>query len=399
MSSSKKNNIPPPATPQTFPVIGIGASAGGLQAFKDLLQAIPEDSGMAYVLVQHLAPSHESLLPEILARTTKLPVIEITDDIHLAPNHIYVIPSAKILTAVDGVLKLSGRTEKYRNFCIDIFFRSLGEVHKELAAGVVLSGTGTDGTLGLKAIKEYGGVTIAQDQSAAYHDMPQHAVDAGVVDFILPPQEIPKQLLQISSNYSTVDVLLKETPPAKKGDESSFKQILLLLHQRSGVDFTFYKQNTIHRRLARRMALHKCLKIADYLKFLRSDKPEQAALFQDMLIPVTSFFRDPKTFDALCNEIFPLLFKKSSSPNSSSTRESFHTKERRKQSPYASGLQDAPQAKKPIALLYACTNILVKNYRVCGCSCLLPIFLKWLSKKQEQAFTAQPICCTLVMHG
>lgn len=134
MPASKKNKTTPPPTPQNFPVVGIGASAGGLDAFKQLLKAIPEDSGMAYVLVQHLALTHESMLPEILARVTKLPVNEITDDIHLAPNHIYVIPSAKILTATDGVLKLSERTEKYRNFAIDIFFRSLGEVHKELAA-------------------------------------------------------------------------------------------------------------------------------------------------------------------------------------------------------------------------------------------------------------------------
>ncbi|MEO6832327.1 MAG: chemotaxis protein CheB [Chitinophagaceae bacterium] len=299
----------PVATPQLFPVVGVGASAGGLDAFKRLLTAIPEDSGMAYVLVQHLSPTHESILPEILQRVTKIPVHEITDEIHLAPNHIYIIPAAKILSAYDGVLSLSPRENFKTNLPIDIFFKSLAEVHKELAVGVVLSGTGSDGTLGLKDIKDYGGITIAQDsESSSYKDMPQHAVDSGVVDFILPPEEIPGQLLQINSNFpKTTGVIVDDTPP--RDDEIIFKQILLLLHQRSGVDFTYYKQNTIHRRIARRIGMRKKEKLSSYLKFLRGDKAEQDALFQDMLIPVTSFFRDPKIFETLRSSIFPMLFK------------------------------------------------------------------------------------------
>jgi len=309
MASPKKNKTQPPATVQNFPIVGIGASAGGLDAFKRLLAAIPENSGMAYVLVQHLDPSHESILPEILQRVTKIPVHEITDDIHLAPDHIYIIPSNKILTSTDGVLQLNPREKKILNLSIDIFFTSLADVHKEFAVGVVLSGTGSDGTLGLKAIKEHGGISIAQDsESAAYDSMPQSAVNAGVVDFVLAPEKIPAQLLQINSAYK-INHFYKDEEEIPKDDEGIFKQILLVLRQRSGVDFTYYKQPTFHRRIARRIALAKKKNLAEYLKFLRSDKAEQDALFQDVLIPVTSFFRDPKTFQTLTESVFPALFK------------------------------------------------------------------------------------------
>ncbi len=303
-----KSKSQPPATLQNFPIVGIGASAGGLDAFKSLIKAIHENSGMAYVLVQHLDPSHESILPEILQRVTKIPVLEITDDIHLAPDHIYVIPSNKMLISVDGVLKLTDRAKKI-NLSIDIFFTSLADVHKEFAVGVVLSGTGSDGTLGLKAIKAQGGISIAQDiESAAYDGMPQSAINAGVVDFILAPEKIPEQLSHINSTYSSTHVF-KEEEELPKDDEAVFKQILSLLRQRTGVDFTYYKQPTFHRRIARRIAITKKKNLADYLKFLRTDKSEQDALFQDVLIPVTSFFRDPKTFQFLSSNIFPALFK------------------------------------------------------------------------------------------
>ncbi len=310
MAAPKKNKTKsqPPATVQNFPIVGIGASAGGIDAFKRLLTAIPEDSGMAYVLVQHLDPSHESILPEILQRVTKIPVHEISEDIHLAPDHIYVIPSNKMLVSTDGVLKLSERARKI-NLSIDVFFTSLADVHKEFAVGVVLSGTGTDGTLGLKAIKEHGGISFAQDsESAAFDSMPQSAVNAGVVDFILAPESIPAQLLQINKAYKTSH-FYKDEEEIPKDDEYVFKQILLLLRQRSGVDFTYYKLPTFHRRIARRIAIAKRKNLSEYLNFLRTDKAEQDALFQDVLIPVTSFFRDLKTFQILTESIFPALFK------------------------------------------------------------------------------------------
>ena len=295
-----KDKTPPPASVQNFPIVGIGASAGGLDAFKRLLKAIPHNSGMAYVLVQHLDPSHDSILPEILSRTTTIPVHEITDDIKLAPDHIYIIPANKILISTDGVLKLAIRDKKILNLSIDIFLNSLAEVHKELAIGVVLSGTGSDGTLGLKAIREHGGITLAQDsESAAYDGMPKSAIQAGVVDFVLPPEDMPAQLLQIVGSYKINHVFKEEEQELPKDDDFVFKQILLVLRQCSGVDFTYYKQPTLQRRIARRIAIAKKKNLTDYLKLLRSNKAEQDALFQDVLIPVTSFFRDSKTFHTL----------------------------------------------------------------------------------------------------
>ncbi len=297
-----------------FPVVGIGASAGGLDAFKKLLKAIPENSGMAYVLVQHLDPSHESLLQELLQKVTNIPVLEIADDIKVQPDHIYIIPSNKMLIANDGVLELSPRPAKSkneRNLPIDLFFTSLAEVHQSHAIGVVLSGTASDGTMGLKAIKDHGGITFAQDEaSAAYEGMPHSAVQAGVVDFILPPEKIPKKLLEVTKiingngNGNGQD---EENLPLQ--DEDVFKQILSLLRIRKGTDFTYYKQTTIRRRILRRMAINKNEEPAAYLKHLRDNKPEQDVLYQDLLIPVTSFFRDAKTFDNLCQNVFPLLVK------------------------------------------------------------------------------------------
>ena len=292
-----------------FPVVGIGASAGGLEAFKKLLNAIPENSGMAYVLVQHLHPGHESMLPEILQKVTKIPVLEISDDIKVMPNHIYIIPSNKMMIANDGVLQLTPRAanKNQLNLPIDLFFTSLAEVHQSHSIGVVLSGTASDGTNGLKAIKEHGGITFAQDsESAAYNGMPDSAIQAGVVDFILAPEKIPEKLLEvtkITNGNSDVDGNIP------RQDEDHFKQMLALLRVRKGTDFTYYKQTTILRRILRRMAFNKNEEPADYLKFLRASKLEQDILYQDLLIPVTSFFRDPKSFENLCETVFPQIIK------------------------------------------------------------------------------------------
>ena len=292
-----------------FPVVGIGASAGGLDAFKRLLKAIPEDSGMAYILVQHLDPAHESILADLLQRVTKIPVQEITDNVQVMPDHIYIIPSNKLLTATDGVLQLSARLPKnQRNLPIDVFFASLAEVHQSHAIGVVLSGTASDGTLGLKAIKDYGGITFAQEQqSAAYDAMPQSAIDAGVVDFILPPEMIPQQLLRLNNTGKASPI--NEEGYTEQAREDGFKKILSLLRMKRGVDFTYYKQTTIRRRIDRRIAL--CMKgsMAEYLVFLRENGAELDILYQDLLIPVTQFFRDPKMFDKLSETVFPILLK------------------------------------------------------------------------------------------
>ncbi len=293
-----------------FPVVGIGASAGGLAAFKQLLGAITADSGMAYVLVQHLDPNHESMLPEILQKVCKIPVLEISDDIKVEPNHVYVIPSNKIMIASDGILMLAPRPAKSKLHLInpiDLFLSSLAEVHLTHSIGIILSGTGQDGTIGLKTIKEHGGLTIAQDEfSAAYESMPKSAIDAGVVDFILTPEKIPEKLLEVTSILSAVKL---NDANFILEDEEVFRQIIALLRSRKGADFTYYKQTTIRRRIHRRMAMNSMTSPHSYLKFLQADKLEQLQLFQDVLIAVTSFFRDPKVFDNLSDSLFPLIIK------------------------------------------------------------------------------------------
>ena len=297
-----------------FPVVGVGASAGGLEAFKQLLRAIPEKSGLAYILVQHLDPFHESILAEILQKVTNIPVSEITDNVKVVPDHIYIIPSNKILVATDGVLKLDQRPPKpQKNMPIDIFFSSLAEIHQEHAIGIVLSGTGMDGTQGLKAIKDNGGLTFAQElESAAYDGMPFSAISSNSVDFILTPDKIPEKLLELGRTINST-ANNPEYPDREK--ENIFKQIILLLRQQRGIDFTYYKQTTIRRRILRRMVMHKVNEIKEYLMLLKENKSEQDNLFQDLLIPVTSFFRDIQTFDNLCETTFPALIKNKSLTN------------------------------------------------------------------------------------
>jgi len=292
-----------------FPVVGIGASAGGLAAFRRFVKAIPQSSGMAYVLVQHLDPDYESNLPGILQKETIVPVLVITDEIKVEPDHIYIIPSNKMLVANDGVLKLSPRPKKIRgqlNLPIDLFFTSLAEIHRAAAIGIVLSGKASDGTAGLRAIKDHGGITFAQDEgSAEYNEMPQAAIRAEVVDYIMSPEEIPGKLIQLKDHF----ILNAHTEIQKFGaeDELAYEHILNLLAGRKKTDFTYYKQNTVHRRIARRMAVTEKATPEDYYRYLQDSIPEQDALYQDLLIPVTSFFRDTKVFDSLCKSTFPQI--------------------------------------------------------------------------------------------
>jgi two-component system CheB/CheR fusion protein len=296
-----------PNTDQQFPVVGIGASAGGLEAFKLFLQSVPENSGMAYVYVQHLSPDHESYLPSILQKFTKTPVHLIADNVHLEPDHIYIIPPGSMLTASDGMLKLEPIKNK-KSKTIDLFFSSLGVVHQSFAVGVVLSGALNDGTLGLQVIKSYGGITFSQDEaSAAFDSMPKSAIQSGAVDFILPADQIIAKLITINQPFHSeyTEAEIKKHEPEE--DEEVFRQLLTVLRIRRGVDFTNYKQSTIKRRIVRRIALNKIDKPRDYLTFLRENKNEQDALYNDMLISVTNFFRDPHSFEVLCNNIFPRL--------------------------------------------------------------------------------------------
>lgn len=297
-----------------FPVVGVGASAGGLAAFKKFIRAIPENSGMAYVLVQHLDPNHESLLAEILQKSTTIPVLEITDDIKVAPNTIYIIPSNKMLLANDGVLELSPRPKperNNRNLPIDLFFSSLAAVHNSHSLGVVLTGTGNDGTAGLKAIKEEGGITFAQDEaSSEWKDMPRNAVAAGVVDFVMPPEEIPQKIIDLITNSFKSG---NEKEGIANTHEDLFENILNLLYTRKGTDFTYYKQTTIQRRILRRMFINQQKDIPSYFSYLKENPKEQDVLYQDLLIPVTSFFRDPDVFNRLCDLTLPTIVQNNKS--------------------------------------------------------------------------------------
>ncbi len=306
-TDQKKKRV---TTEKLFPVVGIGASAGGLAAFKALLKAIPEDSGMAFVLVQHLDSNHESQLPDILQKVTIVPVKEFSDKTIIEPNHIYVMPSNKVMEASDGKIQLAPLPEKIKNEVshpINLFFSALAETYESHAIGVVLSGTASDGTKGLKAIKDHGGITFAQDtKSAGYSGMPNSAIQSGMVDFVLPPDKIPAKLLEVTQIANT-STDLKE--PQSLNEDDVFRQIIALLRVRNGTDFAYYKQTTIRRRILRRMAINKYKKVTAYLEYLRENKKEQDILYQDILIPVTSFFRDPNIFEKLSSTYLPQIIK------------------------------------------------------------------------------------------
>ncbi|OWK43133.1 chemotaxis protein CheB [Fimbriiglobus ruber] len=295
-----------------FPIVGIGASAGGLDAFKQLLQALPADTGAAFVLVQHLAPTHVSMLADILARSTTMPVVEVKDEPRVTPNCVYVIPPNRTMVMIDGHLRLLPREEgRGQHRPVDAFLRSLAEQDSHQAVGVILSGTGTDGTFGLAAIKAEGGITFAQDGTAQQDGMPKSAIAAGCVDFILPPDEIAAELARIGRHpYVTPD---PPGPLAAAGNEplpsAAVGNVLQLLHKTTGVDFRNYRSTTLYRRITRRMLLHKLDGLDEYLRLLRSDAAEVQSLYRDILISVTAFFRDPQSIDALKTTVFPALLK------------------------------------------------------------------------------------------
>lgn len=285
-----------------FSVVGIGASAGGLEAFTALLKALPADTGMAFVLVQHMDPAHASSLSKVLSRATAMPVKEVTRDTGVEPNQVYVMPSSADITIHAGVLHLVDRHDAGgTHLPIDHFFTSLAEDRNSAAIGVILSGTASDGTHGLQAIKQEGGITFAQDEASARHrGMPGSAVASGCVDFVLPPEQIAATLIRISRQPG-----LAVSPSAVVSDQDTFRQVCQFLHSVTGVDFLQYKPATISRRIGRRMALQKIDKLQDYLQYLRKNSAEVGALYQDIFIHVTGFFRDPHAFRALRARILP----------------------------------------------------------------------------------------------
>ncbi len=294
-----------------IPVTGIGASAGGLEAFTQLLEHLPSDTGMAFVLVQHLSAKHESVLSSLLAKATRMPVAEVRDGMAIEANHVYVIPPDTNMVVVNGNLQLRPRPEPTGPLLsIDYFFTSLAEDRKEKAIGVLLSGTASDGTEGLKAIKAEGGITFAQDEkSARYAAMPAHAAAAGCVDFVLPPEEIAKELTRIARHpYLRRTAAPLPVEPSVTGDTGLLK-VFGMLRNLTAVDFSFYKPTTIKRRIERRLVLHRLPNLSKYVAYLHDHPQEVDALYKDLLIHVTSFFRDRGTFDALKKKVFPALIK------------------------------------------------------------------------------------------
>ena len=352
-----------------YAIVGVGASAGGLEAYQELLRALPVDTGMGFVLVQHLDPVHESALTQLLARDSSMPVHEVRQNMRVEPNTVYVIPPNKQMAIVGGVLKLSPRG-KVRGAArsIDFFFEALAQDQRERAIGVVLSGTASDGTLGLEMIKAEGGLTFAQDESAKYDSMPRSAIAAGCVDFVMSPAEMAAELTRIASHPYVKNAVIEpavlaphamgdaaapamaseaereddqqespDAPLASGGHgtprtgsrqakqeaaaatsaapdavQDEFRRILLLLRNHCGVDFSLYKSNTIQRRVSRRLVLNKHHTLTEYALFLKGNTKELDALYSDVLISVTSFFRNPEAFDTLKRSVFPKLLSERS---------------------------------------------------------------------------------------
>ena len=320
MIAKNKSTKPPPkakadgpqetlACATAFPIVGIGASAGGLAAFEAFFSGMPVDTdpGMAFVLVQHLAPDHKSILTELVRRYTRMQVFEVEDGMEVQSNCAYIIPPNRDMAFLNGTLQLlEPVAPRGRRMPIDFFFRSLAQDQRERAIGVVLSGTGSDGTLGVRAIKGEGGMIMAQNPESTEHDgMPRSAIGTGLVDFELPPAEMPARLIAYVTH-----AFGKPPRPATPAptSENALKKIFVLLRARTGHDFSQYKPSTIQRRIERRMAVHQIETIDGYVKFIQQTSAEVDALFRDMLIGVTGFFRDPEAFKALEEQVIPKLF-------------------------------------------------------------------------------------------
>ena len=298
-----------PASP-SFPIVGIGASAGGLAAFEAFFSGMPAatDPGMAFVLVQHLAPDHKSILSDLIRRYTRMAVFEVEDGMVVQPNCAYIIPPGRDMAFLNGTLQLLEPSEpRGQRLPIDFFFRSLALDQHERAIGIVLSGTGSDGTQGVRAIKAEGGMVMAQNTASTEFDgMPRSALATGLVDYELPAAEMPAQLIAYAQ-HAFGKLPKSTTLPALK-DESAMKKIFILLRTQTSHDFSKYKPSTIHRRIERRMAVHQIERIDGYVKYLQQTPAEVEALFRDLLIGVTNFFRDPEAFQVLEDQVIPRLF-------------------------------------------------------------------------------------------
>ncbi|MEJ6483489.1 chemotaxis protein CheB [Nostoc punctiforme UO1] len=295
---------------ELFPIVGIAASAGGLEAFTQLLNHLPIDTGMAFVLIQHLDPNQKSLLSDILAKETEMPVREVENGMVVEPNQVYVIPPNAKMTLAQGVLQLIAREKIHGKYMpADAFFASLAAERGSKAISVVLSGSNGDGAQGSEAIKAAGGITFAQcEESAQFSEMPNTAIATGDVDFILPPRKIAEELALIARHPNVTSPSSQAVEPLSKS-ETALPTIFAMLLTTTGVDFTHYKQTTLNRRIARRIVLYNLESLEDYVQYLQNHPDEVQALYQEILISVTSFFRDPEAYQALKERVFPAIAK------------------------------------------------------------------------------------------
>ena len=293
------------SAPADFLIVGIGASAGGIQALKEFFANVPADSGIAYVVILHMSPEHESKLAEILQTTSPIPVIQVRQLTKVEPDHVYVVPPSHNLAMKDGHLGLAHMiAAEERRSPVDLFFRTLADTNDSRAVSVILSGTGANGSVGLKRIKEAGGVAFVQDPSEAqYNDMPQNAIATGLVDYVLPVKEIPPKILSYKELRGTVQIA--ETIEIPLSDEQALREIFTHLRRCTTHDFSNYKRATMLRRIERRLRLRELSSLQEYAQLLREDKDEPKALMKDLLISVTNFFRDPESIGALATQIIP----------------------------------------------------------------------------------------------
>lgn len=305
-TSHRNEASTPPETDTPSRVVGIGASAGGLEAVSELLRNLPNNTGMTFVFIQHLEPRQTSRLTEILSRITNMPVAVASDRLRMKRDHFYVMPPGVDISLSDGQLILEPRTDSAgRHLPIDYFFHSLAEAQGSKAVAIILSGMGHDGSAGLKSIKEQGGATFAQDEPSAQHSsMPASAIDSGYIDIVTTPRKIAAELVRLAED--------RPPKPTKKRSvaENGLKNVFALLRTRTEVDFSQYRKTTVRRRIQRRMVVHRLDDIGEYFAFLKRNPEEVDALFREMLIHVTGFFREPETFEVLQTVVLPRLLEK-----------------------------------------------------------------------------------------
>jgi len=291
-----------------FPIVCIGASAGGLEALEQFFENVPDNSGLGYVVIQHLDPTQKGMLPELLQRITKMEVIQVKDRMQVQPNRVYVIPPNKSMSVLNGTLYLFDPVEsRGLRLPIDFFLRSLADDQKELGVGVILSGMGSDGSMGCRLLKEKNGIVLVQEPiNAKFDSMPRNVIDSVAVDIIAPANELPMKLLALLKYLPTIATDLK----VEIKDQSALGKIIILLRNHTGNDFSLYKKNTVYRRIERRMSVHKIDKISAYVTFLQKNLKEVDILFKELLIGVTNFFRDKDVWDNLADVIMPTMISK-----------------------------------------------------------------------------------------